>query len=588
MADMDPDTIRRISKTVSDLYGDATVRMLEATKKRMARGIDEPGWAERKLLDVVGLRDDAMEQIRRLERDGPIAVRKAIEQAYNTGAVGASDTMAEIAGRVFQPRTNTQAVEALARETITGLRSSHMGILRSTDDIYRRIIAETSTAGMVTGTDNQVEAIQRALNRFADAGVTGYVDKAGRRWEIETYAEMATRTGASRSMIQGRVDGYVDAGRNFLIVSNHAQECEMCRPFEGRGISIDGSGVGTEQGGIRIVASLASAQRAGLFHPNCRHDSRPIIPGLTEPWDSPTEDPVGEIERRQQRQMENNVRKWRKREAVALTPEAQAVANAKVRYWDGALKAHVKRYDLQPKRHRTLPQFGARPVGRARRAVTPPSAPTTMARQVKKASESFATMPGPRSTVGRATREALESIERVHDIPNGMPAIRVTNRHTKNSLGHFKWTQSGRAVEINVRTTGSGHASTFAHEFGHFLDHQGFGSAGGFMSDKPSPAMKRVLDAINNSRSTQLLRDAAKIDRRTANYVKYATAPAEMWARAYAQWVATTSNNTSMLQELMRWRTLKGADRFSQWDSNEFEPIRAAIDALMREEGLMK
>lgn len=326
MTDLDPDELRRVSKTVADIYGDATVRLLELVKRRMARGIDEPGWAEAKLLEIAGLRADAAEVIAQLEVDAPPALRKAIEDAHQFGALAARETMAVTP--TLNPVTNQRAVEALARETITRVTGTHGGILRSVDDMFRTIISEVSAPGVVSGSESTGVAVQRALNRFADSGITGFVDKAGRNWRLDTYAEMATRTSAGRAMIDGRIEQYVDDGREFVIVSDSPQECKLCRPFEGQGLSISGRGVGTAVGGIRILTSLDDARAAGFQHPNCTHDLRPIIPGLTKRFPSdatPTQDRLRSVEAAADRE----AARWARREAVALDDTARREARAR-------------------------------------------------------------------------------------------------------------------------------------------------------------------------------------------------------------------------------------------------------------------
>lgn len=267
MTDLDPDELRRISKTVSDIYSDSTVRLLEMVKRRMARGINEPGWAEAKLLETVGLRADAAKIIAQLEAEAIPALRKAIEQAHAFGAAGGRETL-EVA-KTLKPRTNQRAVEVLARETITRVTASHGGILRSIDDAYRTIIAEVSAPGVVSGSESTGAAVQRALNRFADSGITGFVDRAGRNWQLDTYAEMATRTSAGRAMIDGRIEQYLEDDRQFVIVSDSPEECKLCRPFEGKGLSLTGKGVGSKFGGIDIIATLDEARSKGFQHPNC-------------------------------------------------------------------------------------------------------------------------------------------------------------------------------------------------------------------------------------------------------------------------------------------------------------------------------
>lgn len=351
---LDPDAIARASKVVSDIYGDAVARMLTQVAKRMARGIDEPGWAEAKLLDLIALRADAQAIVAELAETGPPAVQKAIAEASEAGRTAAARQM-----RVsLQPTTNTSAVEALARETVGRLTGTHDGILRSIDDIYRQVVAEVSAPGVVTGTETRIQATQRALDRWAAKGVTGFRDAAGRNWELESYAEMATRTATGRAMIDGRLDEYQSNGRQFVIVSDSPQECSLCRPFEGKGLSLDGTGVGTKVGGIKIVATMRQARREGLFHPNCTHDTRPIIPGLTRPM-THTSNPEGDKARQRQRTLERQVREWRRRQSVAITDEAKARSAAGLKSAQKRLRDHIDEHDLkrQPQRER---------IGRAR------------------------------------------------------------------------------------------------------------------------------------------------------------------------------------------------------------------------------
>lgn len=327
MSDLDPDELRRIAKTVSDIYSDSTVRLLEMVKRRMARGINEPGWAEAKLLETVGLRADAAKIIAQLEAEAIPALRKAIEQAHAFGAAGGRETL-EV-GQTLKPRTNRRAVEVLARETITKVTASHGGILRSVDDIYRTIIAEVSAPGVVSGSESTGAAVQRALNRFADQGITGFVDKAGRNWQLDTYAAMATRTAAGRAMIDGRMETYKADGRKFVIVSNSPEECSMCRPWEGKVLSIDGDGVGAEYGGFRVAGTLAEARSAGLQHPRCTHDLRPVIPGLTRPFESTETPEPARKAATVAAKAEAEVKRQDRRAAVSMDPALEREAAAK-------------------------------------------------------------------------------------------------------------------------------------------------------------------------------------------------------------------------------------------------------------------
>lgn len=351
MPDIDPDDVQRIAKTVSDIYSDATARLLAQVAKRMARGIEDPGWAEQKLLEIVGHRADAAKIVAELERDAGPALRKAIEDAAELGHKAAASEL-KLTGSLA-PQTNTAAVEALARETVTKITNTHGGILRSVDDIYRSVIAEVSAPGVVTGSETRIQATQRALDRFADRGITGFRDTAGRNWEIESYAEMSTRTASSNAMVNSRMDVYQSDGRDLVIISDSPQECDKCRPWEGKILTISGSAMRGDKldRGFKVAGSMAEARGAGLFHPNCTHDARPYIAGLTERFKD-TANPEGDKLRQEQRRLERGVRQYKRREAVAITDDAKAVARAKAKAWQSRLKSHVDDNDLKRLRYR--------------------------------------------------------------------------------------------------------------------------------------------------------------------------------------------------------------------------------------------
>lgn len=262
-AGADPDLTYALAKAVRDLYEDAALRMMSVVTARLGRDLDAPGWAEAKLRELVILRNEARAIVESIEVFGPRAVHAAVIEAGRIGAQLGAAEMREaglsVSGRLIG--THERAVQALARETALAVRSTHTQILRSAVDVYRRVIAEVSAPGVVTGTDTRRAATQRALNRFADEGVTGFVDRSGRHWSMESYAEMATRTAAGHAQVEGTLDRFEAAGRDLVIVSDAPQECSKCRPWEGKVLSVSGTDP--------RYPSVAEATSSGLLHANC-------------------------------------------------------------------------------------------------------------------------------------------------------------------------------------------------------------------------------------------------------------------------------------------------------------------------------
>lgn len=349
----DPDLAIRAAKATVDLYSRATETMLSHVARRVARGIDQPGWAERKLAETAALRDAAVAELDRLMAGAPGAIQTAIRTGWDSGT---RDVTAEITPGITV-RTSAAAVDALVAETVGRVTSTHPQILRATLDAYRDVIAETSAADVLTGTRTRVQAAQQALDRFAQQGITGYRDSRGRRWGLDSYVEMATRTAVGRAQVAGALDRYQADGRDLVIVSDAPGECEACRPWEGTVLTISGATpagtrmTGGEGARFRVAATVAEAQAAGLHHPSCRHRLGAFVVGLTRRM-TDTADPQGDADRREQRRLERGIRAWRRREAAAITPEARAQAGRHARAWQARLRSHVDDRGLKRQRHR--------------------------------------------------------------------------------------------------------------------------------------------------------------------------------------------------------------------------------------------
>jgi hypothetical protein len=192
---------------------------------------------------------------------------------------------------------------------------------------------EGTVRDAIAGGATRRQAAQRALDRLADEGITGFVDARGRRWELAAYVEMATRAVTERTLLNAALDRLQDHGIGLVRVSDVPGECVVCRPWEGRILSIGADGQG--------YASLAEATAAGLFHPGCRHGLAAYLPGVTPSLEGPTADPEGEAARAYARSLERLVRKWRRRELVALDDVAKAKATRHRKQAMARLREHV-------------------------------------------------------------------------------------------------------------------------------------------------------------------------------------------------------------------------------------------------------
>jgi hypothetical protein len=266
MAEIDRNNMSQaLAAKMGAIYEDAEYEIYKKVAKRMARGVTEPGWAEHKYTDIQALRADLTVILSKLQREGKEEMLKAAEAAYLAGDdEGAADLVAHLSPdaqltvrmRREAYSTNTRGTRAIARAMAEpgaqAFADSHTTILRSVEDSYFKIIARAA-ALQTTGAITRREATQRAVYAFADEGIASFIDKRGRKWGMAEYAEMATRTAVIRSYVQGKVDRFKADGRDLVIVSNSPEECNLCRPWEGKILSLSGTSYTTPATSSRVL-----------------------------------------------------------------------------------------------------------------------------------------------------------------------------------------------------------------------------------------------------------------------------------------------------------------------------------------------
>ena len=213
--------------------------------------------------------------------------------------------------------------------------------------------------------------------------------------------------------------------------------------------------------------------------------------------------------------------------------------------------------------------------------------------------------------IAREIRAAQDAIGRVlSGIPgeirrtwykHGEPMqLRVGRLTARGADGSFSTDQAARARGISLKPSSKTLRSTFAHEFGHYLDFGDFGSPGKYRT--ATGEQQGVMDAINATASVGKLRELAKLRhgdwidvadgkgfRHDAGYVSYLLDDRELWARAFSQYVAIKSGDERMLRELLgHVDTPTGGVMPYQWaDLDEFAPVVRAFDDLFRAKGLL-
>ena len=306
-----------LAKEVRELYVDAENILLGKIAAALAKGVDRPAWADNKLSKIRTLRLEVEKVLAELEKHVPREVARALEYAYQRGIAAAAGELATTAlgNGAFKEIEFNYATTAMLNAILANQPAQAFQIMRSTVDLYQEVITKAS-AQVTLGTVTRREAARRSMQQLAARGITTFIDQSGRRWDMGSYNEMAVRTASSNAMLQGTIDRMGEFGSDLVIVSDAPEECKICRPFEGKVLSVDGRSVGEKlKDGARVMTSLSAAKSAGLFHNNCRHSLGLYIPGHTKRH-TDTADPKGNALREQQRAYERRVRELKRRHAI--------------------------------------------------------------------------------------------------------------------------------------------------------------------------------------------------------------------------------------------------------------------------------
>lgn len=325
------------------LYEESERRMIKAITNRLARGINDIGWTERKYAEIIAMRTELQIMLADLEMNRGRLVNEAIIDAYT----GAAEAFRQDAATHPNPYVkaldmggNSGKAAAIIADLTERLDAADRTILRKANDAFVDIIGRT-TALVANGTITYRQAVQEEVENFAARGITSFVDAAGRNWEMSTYAEMATLTAIERATREGYVNTMQDYGYDLAIISAHAGACPLCVAWEDVIISVSGNN--------RDYPSLSDAENGGCFHPRCLHFISTYYEGITEGGrNAPREvQPPSEAysARAEKRNLERLERQWKRKMEAAITPQAERRAYAFVRDYQQKIRETIAAYN---------------------------------------------------------------------------------------------------------------------------------------------------------------------------------------------------------------------------------------------------
>lgn len=156
------------------------------------------------------------------------------------------------------------AVNTLMSDAYLDFGSAITGFVRGSErilnDALKRQLRSTIATGRLEG-DAIKDVAKDIKGVFADKGFTVLLDKGGKQWELERYAEMLARTHIIKANNEGVINRAGDFNVDIVEVSSHGSDDELCSSEEGKIYSISGKSDEYD----------ALAGHEPPFHPSCRH-----------------------------------------------------------------------------------------------------------------------------------------------------------------------------------------------------------------------------------------------------------------------------------------------------------------------------
>lgn len=353
MATISKEDIQEIVEPFELMYGDMANQIMIVMAKYIGQDIDEPidTW-QKKMTQLIG---ELMKDVESIQAGYPYkaVVNKALNEtvdesledvepklkkAAKAGALTAAgaytgskalSVLKKMKAQEFKQTFSTMNA-VMREETAQSFNRAISNVVRNfrnNMNVHRYSILDEAVKKIYEGKARQ-SAVADAIRQMIDENIPAYIDRAGRKWSAEAYANMYCRTNVhnmSIDVVQKRNEDY---GNDLIQVDKHAGARPLCAPYQGKIFSTSGrSGTATDAFGkkhrFKPLSSTSYGEPAGLFGINCGHNPMPFIPGVSTLANEPLTKEEMESnnktyqESQRQRAIEREVRKA-KTEAVAL------------------------------------------------------------------------------------------------------------------------------------------------------------------------------------------------------------------------------------------------------------------------------
>ena len=221
----------------------------------------------RRDIDIPTAMEGVAELIRRTEAKAYPLIEKELRWHYTSSQLEVTKAMRD-AGLTATGKLSEQQIlelNAIISDTLNDYGEALRGVFNSTQKVMtdvRKARLETIFIEDRLQDTTLKELKDRIINDLAK-DFTAIVDKGGREWKLDVYAEMLARTRTREVTNLAMTTRLKMEGYDLVQVSSHGGGCDLCKPYDGQVLSMTGATQG--------YTTVSEAEMGGLFHPNCKH-----------------------------------------------------------------------------------------------------------------------------------------------------------------------------------------------------------------------------------------------------------------------------------------------------------------------------
>lgn len=263
---------------IQEIVWNVESQMLDNIMRLLMRGsVGSAEWTLQKLQSLGTLQDINKMAIKKNREAVILSVQEAIEQRAKPG-VKQVDIAAKKFGKDLIPDKRTLGIiTRWASASGEKLEKMYGQMLRSAGDIYVKTVQEAS-ARVALGESGR-KAIAQVTRQWAADGLPGLVDKEGRIWTPEAYAEVVVRSSTVQATTDAQISRMDEYDLDLIEVSSHVGARPLCEPWQGKVLSLHG-----KTKGYTPLAYTSYGDPAGLFGVNCGHMFYTYEPGTEKTY----------------------------------------------------------------------------------------------------------------------------------------------------------------------------------------------------------------------------------------------------------------------------------------------------------------